>query len=154
MFPLHTYIIVQLMKHTLCSVWKPYIIKDSIVTEMKNYVQIGIRLVWYFTKLSPMLIEFSIFWLAQTFKCKSISMKLFERKKYYISLYFNETIGDAIFFHCNTIHHSSANRSDLRRWAFIMTYNRASNNPTMVHHHPQYTPLEKVSTKMKCKNYH
>jgi hypothetical protein len=52
--------------------------------------------------------------------------------------------GDALFFHCNTIHHSSANKSDLRRWAFIMTYNRASNNPTMVHHHPQYTPLEKV----------
>lgn len=63
--------------------------------------------------------------------------------------------GDALFFHCNTIHHSSANRSDLRRWAFIMTYNRASNNPTMVHHHPQYTPLEKVpnSAIKECKNF-
>ncbi|VDI73813.1 Hypothetical predicted protein [Mytilus galloprovincialis] len=63
--------------------------------------------------------------------------------------------GDALFFHCNTIHHSSANKSDLRRWAYIMTYNRASNNPTMVHHHPQYTPLEKVANSAikECTNY-
>lgn len=52
--------------------------------------------------------------------------------------------GDAIFFHSNVLHHSSANRSDMRRWAYLMTYNKATNHPVMVHHHPGYTPLEKV----------
>lgn len=53
--------------------------------------------------------------------------------------------GDAIFFHCNVIHSSSDNNSDKRRWAFLTAYNKATNNPTIEHHHPQYTPLHKVS---------
>ncbi|CAC5399586.1 unnamed protein product [Mytilus coruscus] len=62
--------------------------------------------------------------------------------------------GDALFFHCNTLHHSSANRSDLRRWAYIMCYNKATNNPTFAHHHAQYTPIEKVpnSAIKECTN--
>ncbi|XP_021374881.1 uncharacterized protein LOC110464140 [Mizuhopecten yessoensis] len=62
--------------------------------------------------------------------------------------------GDAVFFHCNIIHSSSQNDSHKRRWAFLTAYNRATNNPTKVHHHPQYTPLEKVpNTAIKeCKN--
>ena len=32
----------------------------------------------------------------------------------------------------------------MRRWVFIISYNRASNNPVYDSHHPQYTPLEKV----------
>ncbi|CAG2205112.1 unnamed protein product [Mytilus edulis] len=62
--------------------------------------------------------------------------------------------GDALFFHCNTLHHSSANRSNLRRWAYIMCYNKATNNPTFAHHHAQYTPIEKVpnSAIKECTN--
>ena len=52
--------------------------------------------------------------------------------------------GDVLFLHCNTLHTSMPNDSDMRRWAFICCYNKASNNPYMKHHHPQYTPLQKV----------
>ena len=54
--------------------------------------------------------------------------------------------GDALFFHCNVLHTSDQNRSDRRRWAFLIAYNRADNNPYLPHHHPQYTPLHKVTT--------
>lgn len=52
--------------------------------------------------------------------------------------------GDALFFHCNVLHRSDQNNSDRRRWAFILSYNMASNDPVLPHHHPQYTPLIKV----------
>ncbi|XP_078662035.1 L-proline trans-4-hydroxylase-like isoform X2 [Branchiostoma floridae x Branchiostoma belcheri] len=52
--------------------------------------------------------------------------------------------GDALFFHCNLLHRSEQNHSDHRRWAFLVAYNRASNNPVMEHHHPRYTPMAKV----------
>ncbi len=52
--------------------------------------------------------------------------------------------GDALFFHCNTLHRSDQNRSPDRRWTLLCCYNAASNNPTREHHHPQYTPLLKV----------
>ncbi|XP_062522569.1 L-proline trans-4-hydroxylase-like isoform X2 [Corticium candelabrum] len=52
--------------------------------------------------------------------------------------------GDALFFHCNLLHKSNRNDSARRRWAFLIAYNRASNNPTVEHHCPRYTPLEKV----------
>lgn len=52
--------------------------------------------------------------------------------------------GDALFFHCNVLHTSDQNRSNRRRWAFLISYNRADNNPYLPHHHPQYTPLHKV----------
>ncbi|XP_067662633.1 L-proline trans-4-hydroxylase-like isoform X1 [Haliotis asinina] len=62
--------------------------------------------------------------------------------------------GDALFFHCNLLHTSSANTSPDRRWAFLCAYNRASNNPVYEHHHPQYTPLVKVpnSAIQECVN--
>jgi len=53
--------------------------------------------------------------------------------------------GDVLFFHCNTLHRSDQNRSDDRRWTILCCYNAASNNPYREHHHPQYTPLEKVA---------
>ena len=53
--------------------------------------------------------------------------------------------GDALFFHSNLLHTSSANTSPDRRWAFLCAYNRRSNNPVLKHHHPQYTPLQIVS---------
>jgi ectoine hydroxylase len=52
--------------------------------------------------------------------------------------------GDAVFFHCNTLHRSDQNRSDQPRWSLICCYNAARNNPYKESHHPRYTPLEKV----------
>ncbi|MDG2198972.1 MAG: phytanoyl-CoA dioxygenase family protein [SAR324 cluster bacterium] len=52
--------------------------------------------------------------------------------------------GSAIFFHCNTLHKSDGNISDLDRWNLICCYNAARNNPYCFSHHPQYTPLYKV----------
>ncbi len=52
--------------------------------------------------------------------------------------------GDALFFHSNVLHRSDQNRSNHRRWAFLVSYNRASNNPVVKHHHPQYTKLNMV----------
>lgn len=53
--------------------------------------------------------------------------------------------GDALFFHSNLLHTSNANNSPYRRWAFLCAYNKKSNDPVIKHHHPCYTPLEKVS---------
>ncbi|XP_060557196.1 L-proline trans-4-hydroxylase-like [Ruditapes philippinarum] len=63
--------------------------------------------------------------------------------------------GDALFFHCNLLHCSSANTSPSRRWAFICVYNRADNNPVKAHYHPFYTPLEKVpnSAILECQDF-
>ena len=52
--------------------------------------------------------------------------------------------GDALFFHCNTLHASSQNVSDRSRNVMLSCYNRVSNNPFKAHHHPQATPLHKV----------
>lgn len=63
--------------------------------------------------------------------------------------------GDVLFLHSNTLHYSSPNRSEMRRLAFLMCYNKASNDPIMEHHHAPYTPLKKVpdSAIKECKNY-
>ena len=53
--------------------------------------------------------------------------------------------GDGLFFHCNLLHRSDQNRSSNRRWTMICCYNAARNDPYLEHHHPRYTPLEKVS---------
>ena len=53
--------------------------------------------------------------------------------------------GDGLFFHCNTLHRSDQNRSPNRRRTVLFCYNAARNNPYVQHHHPFYTPLEKVS---------
>ena len=59
-------------------------------------------------------------------------------------VYCEMEMGDVVFFHCNTLHRSDQNRSDDRRWTLICCYNAASNDPYLDHHHPRYTPLEKV----------
>ena len=53
--------------------------------------------------------------------------------------------GDGLFFHCNTLHRSDQNASPNPRWSLICCYNAARNNPYKASHHPQYTPLHKVS---------
>jgi ectoine hydroxylase-related dioxygenase (phytanoyl-CoA dioxygenase family) len=52
--------------------------------------------------------------------------------------------GDGLFFHANVLHRSDQNRSEHRRWTVLHCYNAARNNPYVEHHHPMYTPLEKV----------
>ncbi|MFL5334834.1 MAG: phytanoyl-CoA dioxygenase family protein [Geminicoccaceae bacterium] len=53
-------------------------------------------------------------------------------------------LGDALFFHANTLHCSAANTSDKSRNLLICCYNKASNDPYKDHHHPRYTPLAMV----------
>uniref|UniRef100_A0A0L8HH92 Uncharacterized protein n=2 Tax=Octopus bimaculoides TaxID=37653 RepID=A0A0L8HH92_OCTBM len=47
------------------------------------------------------------------------------------------------------------NKSDKRRWTLLYAYNLRDNDPVYVHHHPQYSYLEKVpDTAVKdCQNY-
>lgn len=52
--------------------------------------------------------------------------------------------GDCLFFHSNVLHRSDQNRSKNRRWAYLVAYNKADNNPVIEHHHPRYTPMTKV----------
>ena len=52
--------------------------------------------------------------------------------------------GDGLFFHSNVLHRSDQNRSDKRRWTVLHCYNAARNNPYLEHHHPFYTPIDKV----------
>lgn len=52
--------------------------------------------------------------------------------------------GDGLFFHANVMHRSDQNRSPDRRWTVLFCYNAARNNPYLEHHHPRYTPLNKV----------
>ncbi len=67
-----------------------------------------------------------------------------EAKKVLELVYAEMDPGDALFFHCNTLHRSDQNRSANRRWTMICCYNAARNNPYRDHHHPFYTPIEKV----------
>ena len=53
-------------------------------------------------------------------------------------------LGDALFFHCNLLHRSDQNHSDLRRWVMITSFNQKKNNPKIQHHHPLYHPLKIV----------
>lgn len=52
--------------------------------------------------------------------------------------------GSGVFFHCNLLHRSDANRSDNPRWTLICCYNTARNDPYKDSHHPRYTPLAKL----------
>ena len=53
--------------------------------------------------------------------------------------------GDAVFFHCNLLHRSDANRSDHRRWNFIASYNTVANQPyKCVRDYGNYEPLVQV----------
>ena len=56
--------------------------------------------------------------------------------------YLEMEAGDTAFFHCNTLHASSANLSDKPRWSIITAYNLASNKPYKDVHESSYTPIE------------
>ena len=68
-----------------------------------------------------------------------------EAVKHMETVYAEMEPGDGLFFHCNTLHRSDQNRSANRRWTLICCYNAARNNPYLDHHHPKYTPIDKVS---------
>ncbi|MDA1018389.1 MAG: phytanoyl-CoA dioxygenase family protein [Planctomycetota bacterium] len=50
--------------------------------------------------------------------------------------------GSAVFFHCNLLHRSDRNTSDLPRWAFICCYNTKRNDPYKDSEHPRYSRLD------------
>jgi ectoine hydroxylase-related dioxygenase (phytanoyl-CoA dioxygenase family) len=53
--------------------------------------------------------------------------------------------GDTVFFHCNLLHRSDANRSDHRRWNYIASYNTVENQPyKRVRDYGNYEPLIQV----------
>ncbi|HTQ98280.1 MAG TPA: phytanoyl-CoA dioxygenase family protein [Candidatus Acidoferrum sp.] len=60
-------------------------------------------------------------------------------------VYLELDTGDAVFFHCNLLHRSDANRSDHRRWNFIASYNTVENKPyKRVRDYGNYEPLIQV----------
>lgn len=52
--------------------------------------------------------------------------------------------GTGLYFHSNLLHRSDPNLSENPRWGLICCYNTRHNDPVIEHHHPRYTPLEKV----------
>lgn len=60
-------------------------------------------------------------------------------------VYIEAEPGDVLFFHCNLLHRSDANRSDDPRWSLICCYNAARNDPYKESRHPRYAPLETAS---------
>ena len=47
-------------------------------------------------------------------------------KKRYQHHYIEMEPGDVLFFHCNLLHTSDQNKSDMRRWAMITSYNQVT----------------------------
>lgn len=76
-------------------------------------------------------------------------------KKVFELVYVEMDPGDALFFHCNLLHASDPNNSELRRWVMITSFNKRKNNPTKKHHHPFYHPLQMVpnSAIVNCNNF-
>ncbi|MEE2688254.1 MAG: phytanoyl-CoA dioxygenase family protein [Pseudomonadota bacterium] len=52
--------------------------------------------------------------------------------------------GDAVVFHCNTLHRSDQNQSDRRRWTLLCCYNAKSNDTITKDDDRYYVPLDKV----------
>ncbi|MDX1413652.1 MAG: phytanoyl-CoA dioxygenase family protein [Candidatus Promineifilaceae bacterium] len=52
--------------------------------------------------------------------------------------------GDVVIFDSNVLHRSDQNKSDNARWAMVVAFNAARNDPYKEGQHPNYTPLEKV----------
>lgn len=53
--------------------------------------------------------------------------------------------GDTVFFDCNILHRSDANKSDFRRWNYIASYNTVRNAPyKRVRDYGNYAPLTVV----------
>jgi len=72
------------------------------------------------------------------------TQRLAEADPHFERVYCEMEPGDALFFHCNTLHRSDQNASPNPRWSLICCYNAARNNPVREHHHPCYSRLYKV----------
>lgn len=60
-------------------------------------------------------------------------------------VYLELDAGDAVFFDCNILHRSDANKSGLRRWGYIASYNTVANQPyKRVRDYGNYEPLVTV----------
>lgn len=70
--------------------------------------------------------------------------RVHEAEKVLERVYVEMEPGDVLFFHANLLHRSDQNKSDKPRWSMICCYNAARNNPYKEHHHPCYTPLDRV----------
>ena len=62
-------------------------------------------------------------------------------KKYFPLIYVELNPGDVLFFHCNLLHSSAPNESEMRRWVLISSFNKKLNNPMKEHFCPSYHPL-------------
>jgi ectoine hydroxylase len=52
--------------------------------------------------------------------------------------------GDVVVFHSNTLHRSDQNRSERRRWTFLVCYNAVSNDTLTKDDDRYYVPLDRV----------
>lgn len=59
--------------------------------------------------------------------------------------------GDALFFHCNILHASAANRSEHPRWSIISAYNLLTNKPFLEKTTSCVTPIDVVEDDMIVK---
>ncbi len=57
---------------------------------------------------------------------------------------FEASPGDVLFFHCNTLHGSAPNLSDVPRHLLLVAYNSRHNEPCRAHHHPGYHPIDRL----------
>lgn len=71
--------------------------------------------------------------------------KVVEAIKRHELVYVELKPGDALFFHCNLLHRSNANRSEHSRWSLISVYNKVTNKPYKDEPASCYTPIEKVA---------
>jgi ectoine hydroxylase-related dioxygenase (phytanoyl-CoA dioxygenase family) len=66
-------------------------------------------------------------------------------RRHFDLVYLELDPGDTVFFDCNVLHRSDANKSDLRRWNYIASYNTVSNAPyKRVRDYGNYEPLTVV----------
>jgi ectoine hydroxylase-related dioxygenase (phytanoyl-CoA dioxygenase family) len=66
-------------------------------------------------------------------------------RKRFPLVYMEVDPGDAVFFDCNLLHRSDANKSEHRRWNYIASYNTVENQPyKRVREYGNFEPLVKV----------
>ena len=53
-------------------------------------------------------------------------------------------LGDVLVRNCNLLHYSEPCEHPGTYWEFNVTYNKKDNEPTKNHHHPGYTPVDRV----------
>ncbi len=67
-------------------------------------------------------------------------------RKRFDMVYVEMEPGDALIFHCNLLHRSDANKSDLPRWGYICSYNTVENAPfKKVREYGNYQQMKIVS---------